>query len=231
MVENDILNSSPPFYDFEGFYGGENAIHIAGVDEAGRGPLAGPVHAAVCILPRGERFGRLGDSKALSAAHREEVYDLLMAHPGVFWALGVASVEEIDALNILQATFLAMQRAVEALVCKTGIVPERILVDGNRAPKFSVPGVVDCLIKGDSRVACIAAASIIAKVTRDRVMDTLHKEYPGYGFDQHRGYGTKAHLEALQRLGVTSAHRRSFRPVRELDCESSLLLNITKMSR
>lgn len=182
---------------------------VAGVDEAGRGPLAGPVVAAAVILDPHDPIDGVADSKALSAARRERLFDAIHARArGV--AVGLASVEEIDRLNILQATLLAMQRAVNALPLR----PARVLVDGNRVPVLPMPA--EAIVGGDASVAAIAAASIVAKVTRDRLMDELHRLHPDYGFDRHRGYGTAQHLQALARLGPTPAHRRSFAPVARL---------------
>jgi ribonuclease HII len=181
---------------------------VAGVDEVGRGPLVGDVVAAAVILPAEVPAG-LRDSKAMSAARREAV--AATVH-GVARAVGVgrASPQEIDALNILQATMLAMQRAVAAL----SLTPALVLVDGNRLPAWDHASLA--VVKGDAVVPEIAAASIIAKVTRDREMAVLDQRYPGYGFAAHKGYPTRQHLDALERLGPTPLHRRSFRPVRIL---------------
>lgn len=187
---------------------------MAGIDEAGRGPWAGPVVAGAVILDQ-KTIPRpiaqaLDDSKKLSQAKREVLFDPLM-HGG--WALvgiGMASVAEIDSLNILQATYLAMRRALEAL----GEMPTLALVDGNRAPKLPCP--VQTVIKGDGISLSIASASIVAKVTRDRIMTELARRYPGYGWESNAGYGTAAHQAALARLGVTPEHRRSFAPVAAL---------------
>lgn len=181
----------------------------AGVDEAGRGPLAGPVIAAAVILDPGRPIQGLADSKSLSAAVRERLAGNI-ERQSVGWAIGRAEVEEIDRLNILQASLLAMQRAVEALrPC-----PVRVWVDGVHCPGLSCP--VQAVIKGDQKLAAISAASIIAKVWRDREMRRLDAEYPGYGFARHKGYPTAAHVAALARLGVSPVHRRSFRPVQLL---------------
>jgi len=179
---------------------------VAGVDEAGRGPLAGPVVAAAVILDDLQPIAGLADSKTLSAARRERLFDEIRAK-ALCCSIGEASVEEIDRLNILQATLLAMQRAVQGLRLK----PVRVLVDGNCLPRLDVPA--DALVKGDARVAAIAAASILAKVTRDRWCMQLHAQYPQYGFAAHKGYGTRAHLMALQAHGACPEHRRSFAPV------------------
>lgn len=184
---------------------------VAGVDEAGRGPLAGPVVAAAAILPAGAApavMAMIDDSKKLTAARRIAAYDAVTGIAD--WGVGVADVPEIDAINILQATMLAMQRAVATLAAP----PDAILVDGNRAPAFPAPAYP--VIKGDSLSVSIAAASIIAKVTRDRIMAGLAGVHPGYGWERNAGYGVHAHLEALRRLGPTRHHRRSFAPVRNL---------------
>jgi ribonuclease HII len=182
---------------------------IAGVDEVGRGPLAGPVVTAAVILDPDQPIAGLADSKVLSEKKRELLFDEIRLKAKA-WAIGRAEVEEIDALNILQATLLAMQRAVAALE----IAPNHVLVDGNRCP--DLPCTADAIIKGDGRVAEISAASIMAKVSRDREMVLMDKQYPGYGLAGHKGYPTKAHMAALQALGVTPIHRRSFAPVRKI---------------
>lgn len=182
---------------------------VAGVDEVGRGPLAGPVFAAAVILDPRREISGLADSKTLSGLHREELDEAIRAR-ALAWSLGMATVEEIDALNILQASLLAMQRAVAALP----LSPEGVVVDGNRCPALACPSLA--IIGGDAKVPAISAASIIAKVARDRHMVELDGIYPGYGFAQHKGYPTPAHIAALRRWGVTVIHRRSFAPVREL---------------
>ncbi len=180
---------------------------IAGVDEVGRGPLCGPVITAAVILSA--PITGLKDSKKLSEKQREQLYVQICDH-ALAWSIGRAEVEEIDQLNILHATMLAMQRAVAGL----SIQPELAYIDGNRCPQLPCPA--QAVVKGDSRVPEIAAASIIAKVTRDREMQTLDQQWPGYGIATHKGYPTKAHLQALRTLGPSPIHRRSFRPVREL---------------
>lgn len=183
--------------------------YVAGVDEAGRGPLAGPVIAAAVILDPDNPVAGVKDSKQLSAARRELLYREITCK-AVAWGVGRADVEEIDRLNILQATLLAMQRAVLML----DPAPGHVLVDGNQCPSLNCP--VEAIVGGDGTVAAISAASIIAKVTRDLEMIELDRSYPGYGLARHKGYPSREHLEALQRLGVTPLHRRSFAPVREV---------------
>jgi ribonuclease HII len=182
---------------------------VAGVDEAGRGPLAGPVVAAAVILDDQAPIRGLADSKALTALRRERLFDDIRAR-ALALCIAEASVEEIDGLNILQATLLAMRRAVEGL----RLVPRQVLVDGNRLPVLQVPATA--IVKGDATVPAISAASILAKVHRDRQCAALHAEWPQYGFDGHKGYPTEAHLAALRRHGPCPAHRRSFGPVRRL---------------
>jgi ribonuclease HII len=179
---------------------------VAGVDEAGRGPLAGPVVAAAVILDDLHPIKGLADSKALSAKRREQLAEEIKAKALCFH-VAQASAQEIDTINILQATMLAMQRAVAGL----RLVPHRVVVDGNRAP--ALPMVVAAVVKGDSKVAAISAASILAKVHRDTLCQALHAQHPGYGFAGHKGYPTAAHLAALAQLGPCAAHRRSYAPV------------------
>lgn len=183
---------------------------IAGVDEAGRGPLAGPVFAAAVILPADFPIQELNDSKRLTPARRQEIAGGLTSHPLVVWSVAKASVSEIDQLNILKATHLAMRRALEAL-CPA---PQFALIDGLPVPTLPCPS--HALPKGDALCASIAAASILAKVSRDREMLALDSEFPEYGFASHKGYGTKAHLRALALHGPTPHHRRSFAPVAQL---------------
>jgi ribonuclease HII len=179
---------------------------MAGVDEAGRGPLAGPVVAAAVILDDLHPIHGLADSKKLSERRREKLFDEIRAKALCF-SIAQASVEEIDTLNILQATLLAMKRAVESLRLK----PHMVLVDGNRLPKLDI--LAQAIVQGDAKVKAISAASILAKVHRDRLCGAMHQEFPQYGFDQHKGYGTKQHLAALKTHGATPLHRRSFAPV------------------
>jgi len=181
---------------------------IAGVDEAGRGPLAGPVVAAAVILDELKPIKGLDDSKKLSPATRERLFDEIRAK-ALCCAIAEASVEEIDTLNILQATMLAMRRAVEGLRLKPG----KVLVDGNRLPVLRI--AAEAIIQGDAKVQAISAASILAKVHRDRLCLLLHEQHPHYGFDEHKGYPTPEHLAALRAHGACSHHRRSFAPVRE----------------
>ena len=180
---------------------------IAGVDEAGRGPLAGPVVAAAVILCDGSIKG-LDDSKKLSAKRRAALESEILARCAV--GIGLASVEEIDQINILQATFLAMTRAVEAL-CTNGVAPQKLLVDGNHLPRWRWSA--EAVIGGDALHPCISAASIIAKEYRDRLMLAADADYPGYGWASNKGYGSAAHMAALRKLGPTPLHRRSFAPV------------------
>lgn len=176
---------------------------ICGVDEAGRGPLAGPVCAAAVILPKGLEIPGLTDSKKLTDKKRRELFPIIKEQ-AVAYGIGLASHEEIDEINILQATYLAMERALAQL----GVTPDIALIDGNRAKDFGIP--VRTVIKGDSLSANIAAASVLAKVTRDDLMLELAQQYPEYGFEIHKGYGTKAHYEALRQYGASAIHRKTF---------------------
>ncbi len=188
--------------------GGSDALgRPCGVDEAGRGPLAGPVVAAAVLLDPARPIAGLADSKKLSAARREKLAAEIRAN-ALAWCVAEASVEEIDTLNILQATLLAMQRAVAGLAIR----PTEALIDGNRCPALEIPA--RAIVGGDATVAEISAASILAKTSRDAVLRELHVRYPHYGFARHKGYGTAEHLAALRRYGPTPAHRRSFAPVR-----------------
>lgn len=181
---------------------------IAGVDEVGRGPLVGDVVAAAVILDPARPIEGLADSKKLSEKRREQLYEQIRER-ALAWCVAKASPAEIDELNILHATMLAMQRAVAGL----GVTPDYALIDGNRCPVL--PCAAEPVVKGDARVAEISAASILAKVERDRQMQQLHQRFPEYGFARHKGYPTPEHLAALARLGPLPEHRRSFRPVRE----------------
>jgi ribonuclease HII len=182
---------------------------ICGVDEAGRGPLAGPVYAAAVILHHERPIAGLRDSKKLTEAKREALAPLIK-RDCIAWAIAKASEAEIDRLNILQASLLAMKRAVHALET----IPTLALIDGNKCPVMKIQTIA--IVDGDDKIESISAASILAKTARDDALRKLHKKYPQYGFDQHKGYGTAQHLEALKLHGVTPVHRRSFAPVREL---------------
>jgi len=182
---------------------------IAGVDEVGRGPLAGPVVTAAVILPESFDLPGLTDSKKLTQKKRD-ILSVAIKEQAISWSMGEASVAEIDELNILHATMLAMQRAVAAL----GVCPEKVLVDGNRAPDFGIPA--EPIVGGDGLEPCISAASIIAKVARDHLMQAYATSFPEYGFERNSGYPTKQHREALIEYGATPIHRRSFAPVRKV---------------
>lgn len=183
---------------------------VAGVDEAGRGPLAGPVSAAAVLLPPGWRCPGLDDSKKLSAAKRERLFEVITTDVTVCWSIAYAEPDEIDRINILRATHAAMARAVKGLA----LAVDHCLIDGLRVRDFPWPH--DGVVKGDGKSLSIAAASIIAKVSRDRVMHQFAVEFPEYGFERHMGYGTKMHLEALRLHGPCRLHRRSFQPVAQL---------------
>jgi len=203
-----------PDFKFENMYQG----YIAGIDEAGRGPWVGPVMAgAVMFLNRNIHpflFNNLNDSKKISAKKREDIYEIIKEESqkgNLCFAIGEASAKEIDELNILQATFLAMKRAADNLAIKPNIA----LIDGNRMPKnFICP--TKCIIKGDSLSFSISAASIVAKVNRDHLMQKLALIYPGYGFEKNAGYGTKEHIEGLQKYGITPEHRKTYKPIKNL---------------
>ncbi|WP_029014195.1 ribonuclease HII [Niveispirillum irakense] len=185
---------------------------VCGVDEAGRGPLAGPVVAAAVLLPCSaipEWCAGINDSKQVKQAKREALAEIIQAQ--ALFGVGIASVEEIDEVNILRATFLAMARAVDALALMAGRMPALALVDGNQRP--ALPCQVETLVEGDALSLSIAAASIIAKVTRDKMMGDLARQYPGYGWETNQGYGTARHRDAIKTLGLTPHHRRSFAPV------------------
>jgi ribonuclease HII len=188
----------------------DGANIVAGIDEAGRGPLAGPVVAAAAILPptfRGHKT--LTDSKQLTEQQREEIYAELTSTPEFYWAIGVSDVDVIDHYNILRATWRAMQIALDGLY----VFPDHVLVDGRRVPLIGVKQTA--IVKGDAKSYSIAAASVIAKVTRDRMMLKIHEQYPQYNFAQHKGYGTPEHLAALDQYGPSPIHRKSFAPVRQ----------------
>lgn len=203
LTEGDVL------FRFERECWADGFEFVAGVDEVGRGPLAGPVVAAAVVFPRGAEFPCVNDSKQLTGAEREELRAAILAIPGVQVGIGEVDVGTIDRVNILNATHLAMRRAVEQLKRA-----DFVLVDGRPVKGLPLPS--RAIVKGDAKSASIAAASIVAKVYRDRLMVELDGVYPDYGFADHKGYGTARHLEALREFGVTPAHRRSFRPVREI---------------
>ena len=186
-------------------------IWICGVDEAGRGPLVGAVVAGAVVLDPLNPISGLKDSKRLTPARREALYAEIVLKAKA-WGVGEASPLEIDQINILQATMLAMQRAVDDLCARLGRLPDKALIDGNRCPRLPIPA--EAIVKGDSKEPAISAASIVAKVTRDRQMEGLHARYPDYGFLQHMGYPTPVHLAALRQYGACPEHRRSFSPVR-----------------
>jgi len=187
----------------------DGATIVAGVDEAGRGPLAGPVVAAAAILPRDFRHKVLNDSKQLTPEQRDELYAELTARPDVHWAIGMPDVEVIDAYNILRATWRAMVFALDTLPVK----PDYVLVDGLRVPAIRIRQ--KAIVGGDAKSFSIAAASVIAKVTRDRMMIKLHEQFPQYNFARHKGYATPEHLAALEKYGPSPVHRKSFAPVRQ----------------
>ena len=189
------------------------SIWICGVDEAGRGPLVGAVVAGAVVLDPRQPIIGLKDSKKLSPAKREVLYAEIVSKARA-WGIGEASPQEIDELNILQATMLAMQRAIQSLVDQMGEWPSEALIDGNRCPSLPIPA--RAIIQGDAKEPAISAASILAKVHRDRQMQILHEQFPQYGFNQHMGYPTEAHIAALKHYGPCADHRRSFGPVREL---------------
>ena len=182
---------------------------VAGVDEAGRGPLAGPVVAAAVILDPLRPIDGLADSKILSERQRDSLFEIIKA-VALSWSVGVASVEEIDEFNILQATLLAMQRAVNGLA----IQPHKVLIDGNRLPDLLIPA--QAIVKGDSKVKAISAASILAKVERDSIMVDYHQKYPDFSFHLHKGYGTGQHIIEIEQFGILPIHRKTFNPVKTL---------------
>ncbi|MBU3541046.1 ribonuclease HII [Polynucleobacter sp. UB-Tiil-W10] len=188
-------------------------IWICGVDEAGRGPLVGAVVAGAVVLDPSNPIEGLKDSKKLTAVRREYLYEQIMEKAKA-WGVGEASPAEIDEMNILQATMLAMRRAIEDLASRLGSWPDKALIDGNRCPEL--PIAAEAIIKGDAKEPAISAASIVAKVTRDRQMICLHELHPEYGFAQHMGYPTEAHFAALKQYGACDQHRRSFSPVRKV---------------
>ncbi|WP_114689483.1 ribonuclease HII [Polynucleobacter necessarius] len=188
-------------------------IWVCGVDEAGRGPLVGAVVAGAVVLDPNNPIEGLKDSKKLSATRREYLYEQIMKRAKA-WGVGEASPAEIDEINILQAAMLAMRRAIEDLANRLGTWPDKALIDGNRCP--ALPIAAEAIVKGDSKEPAISAASIVAKVTRDRQVMSLHERHPEYGFAQHMGYPTEAHFAALKQYGACDQHRRSFSPVRKV---------------
>ena len=197
-----------PGYDFENKLRCAGFVNICGVDEAGRGPLCGPVVAAACILPPDLIIDGLDDSKKLTAKKRDALFDII-TNNAISFSIAQASVQEIDEYNILEATLLAMRRAIQAL----DVPADYALIDGNVCRGFDIPA--ECVVHGDSTSYSIAAASILAKVTRDRICDDLDAMYPEYGIAKHKGYGTKAHMEALRKIGPSPIHRKQF--IRFLD--------------
>lgn len=183
---------------------------LAGTDEAGRGPLAGDLYAAAVILDPKKPISGLNDSKKLTELRRQQLFSEI-CEKSLCWSISTSTVEEVDRINVLQASMLAMKRAV----AKLNPQPEYVAVDGNRLPDWNYPSIA--LVKGDSRVAEISAASILAKVARDRHMQEMHNKFPDYGFDKHKGYPTKLHLDMLKRLGSCQIHRQSYRPVMQAD--------------
>jgi ribonuclease HII len=190
-------------------------ILFAGVDEAGRGPLAGPVVAAAVILDPVRPIDGLADSKILSEGKRNSLFTMIKEN-ALSWSVGMSSVEEIDELNILQATLLAMQRAVNGL----GMQPDEVLIDGNCLPRLSIPA--QAIVKGDSKVKAISAASILAKVERDKIMVGYHKKYPDFSFHLHKGYGTRQHINEISQFGILPVHRRTFNPVKMMIVQQSV---------
>lgn len=188
-------------------------IWVCGVDEAGRGPLVGSVVAGAVVLDPNNPIAGLKDSKKLTSSRREYLYEQIMEKAKA-WGVGEASPLEIDQINILQATMLAMRRAIEDLTTRLGAWPDKALIDGNRCPEL--PIAAEAIVKGDAKEPAISAASIVAKVTRDRQMMSLHERHPEYGFAQHMGYPTEAHFAALKQYGACDQHRRSFSPVRKV---------------
>ena len=188
-------------------------IWVCGVDEAGRGPLVGAVVAGAVVLDPNNPIEGLKDSKKLTTVRREYLYEQIMEKAKA-WGVGEASPAEIDEINILQATMLAMRRAIEDLTTRLGTWPDKALIDGNRCPEL--PIAAEAIVKGDAKEPAISAASIVAKVTRDRQMQILHERHPEYGFAQHMGYPTEAHFAALKQYGACDQHRRSYSPVRKV---------------
>jgi ribonuclease HII len=191
---------------------------IAGVDEAGRGPLAGPVVAAACVIPEGLFIAGVNDSKQLQPSHREELYNQILSNEAIDYGIGIVDAATIDQINILRATFEAMRAAIAALKTE----PDYLLVDGLHLPTEKIAGLA--IVEGDGKSQSIAAASILAKVTRDRIMVQFHEQWPLYGFSQHKGYGTQEHVEAIHRYGPCPIHRMSFEPIKSLNAPRQLEL-------
>lgn len=189
--------------------GNFSQVRIAGVDEAGRGPWAGPVFAAAVILDESKPISGLADSKKLSPSKREALYNLII-QSALSWSVAQASVEEIDQLNILQASLLAMRRAVDGL----SVQPDQVLIDGNQVPSLAIPALA--IVKGDSKIPAISAASILAKVERDQLMKNYQQYYPQYSFQSHKGYGTRQHLTEIKLHGVLPLHRKTFKPIKTI---------------
>ncbi len=210
--ERSFFFGEMPDLEFENRYADRGII--VGVDEAGRGPLAGPVSVGAAILPPDFSHPLIQDSKKLSEKKREALYDELSQDMRIRWAVSLVEAEEVDQVNVLKATHLGMERAVTALVTELGVAPGMCLIDGLALPSFPYPH--EGIVKGDAKSLSIATASIFAKVTRDRIMREAALRYPGYGFEKHKGYGTKGHLEALRTLGPCPIHRRSFQPIAQL---------------
>lgn len=210
MKKQPLNNSDKtvPSFQFEEKLRKEGHCVLAGIDEAGRGPLAGPVVAAACILPHGLSFSGVNDSKKLKPSERERLFEEITSHPDVIWASGLMDHDVIDQVNIYQATILAMIQAADGLKLK----PDYLLVDGLKLPHPVIP--CQKIIKGDELSHSIASASIIAKVIRDRLMEKYDKDYPEYGFSRHKGYGTRAHILALKEFGPSPIHRKTFGPVK-----------------
>ena len=207
-----------PDLSFEIARQSSGAACVAGIDEAGRGPLAGPVSAAAVILPKGFKHDLLDDSKKLTEKRRELLYEELTSHDDIMWSLSYAEVEEIEKINILKATHAAMGRAAMSLAQ----LPDFCLIDGLPVPNFPLPS--EGIVKGDGKSLSIAAASIIAKVSRDRLMLEYAGQYPEYGFERHKGYGTKLHMEALREHGPCPIHRKTFAPIANLIAQMDLPL-------
>lgn len=205
--EKESVFSEVPYLRIERRLWASGFSLIAGVDEAGRGPIAGPVVAAACILPKDFHIPTIQDSKVLPEAVRDELHALLTNDPQIVWSISIIDHETIDQINILRATLLAMRQAVE----KLRIQPDFVLIDGRDAPPLTMAH--QAIIKGDSSSQSIAAASIIAKVERDKIMKEAHVLYPEFGFNEHKGYGTAKHLKAIREHGITPIHRKSFAPI------------------